>query len=110
MTGPDGRIDVSFGALRTNRHRLVCWNPDRKSTRLNSSHSQISYAVLCLEKNILQLHRWKLPHLRGTGIGMIFQEPINSLNPAYRIFDQVAEAVSVRQLREAGMTHSLYPV
>src|SRR2546430_10458836 len=24
---------------------------DRKSTRLNSSHSQISYAVLCLKKN-----------------------------------------------------------
>src|SRR2546429_5122501 len=24
---------------------------DRKSTRLNSSHSYISYAVLCLEKN-----------------------------------------------------------
>src|SRR2546430_6163165 len=24
--------------------------PDRKSTRLNSSHSQISYAVLCLKK------------------------------------------------------------
>src|SRR2546430_11641671 len=26
---------------------------DRKSTRLNSSHSQISYAVLCLKKNQL---------------------------------------------------------
>src|SRR5256886_12514298 len=25
--------------------------PDRKSTRLNSSHSQISYAVFCLKKN-----------------------------------------------------------
>src|SRR2546430_16542029 len=25
---------------------------DRKSTRLNSSHSQISYAVFCLEKNM----------------------------------------------------------
>src|SRR5688572_32632661 len=25
-------------------------NPDRKSTRLNSSHSQISYAVFCLKK------------------------------------------------------------
>src|SRR5712664_4649132 len=24
--------------------------PDRKSTRLNSSHDQISYAVFCLEK------------------------------------------------------------
>src|SRR2546430_9743781 len=30
----------------------VCdlWTQDRKSTRLNSSHSQISYAVFCLKK------------------------------------------------------------
>src|SRR2546430_12070973 len=27
-----------------------CWRRDRKSTRLNSSHSQISYAVFCLKK------------------------------------------------------------
>src|SRR2546427_7908604 len=26
------------------------FEPDRKSTRLNSSHSQISYAVFCLKK------------------------------------------------------------
>src|SRR2546430_4393871 len=30
---------------------------DRKSTRLNSSHSQISYAVFCLKKKIYQQHR-----------------------------------------------------
>src|SRR2546427_8799439 len=29
--------------------------PDRKSTRLNSSHSQISYAVFCLKKKNAQL-------------------------------------------------------
>src|SRR2546429_2747463 len=29
-------------------------NPDRKSTRLNSSHGYISYAVFCLKKNITQ--------------------------------------------------------
>src|SRR5256886_9396317 len=28
-------------------------SPDRKSTRLNSSHSQISYAVFCLKKKHL---------------------------------------------------------
>src|SRR5256886_6743577 len=28
----------------------ICWFIDRKSTRLNSSHSQISYAVFCLKK------------------------------------------------------------
>src|SRR2546427_2215112 len=33
-------------------HRLAAqvFPPDRKSTRLNSSHSQISYAVFCLKK------------------------------------------------------------
>src|SRR2546430_11574263 len=31
-------------------NRLLYLNPDRKSTRLNSSHSQISYAVFCLKK------------------------------------------------------------
>src|SRR2546430_12499456 len=29
---------------------------DRKSTRLNSSHSQISYAVFCLKKKVDILH------------------------------------------------------
>src|SRR2546430_16163824 len=29
---------------------LACLDRDRKSTRLNSSHSQISYAVFCLKK------------------------------------------------------------
>src|SRR5688572_32546050 len=29
---------------------------DRKSTRLNSSHSQISYAVFCLKKKIKSKH------------------------------------------------------
>src|SRR5688572_31709921 len=37
--------------------------PDRKSTRLNSSHSQISYAVFCLKKKSHQTARrkWR-PH------------------------------------------------
>src|SRR2546427_9539604 len=30
--------------------KIVLLEPDRKSTRLNSSHSQISYAVFCLKK------------------------------------------------------------
>src|SRR5688572_31284953 len=34
------------------QHGLVRRGLDRKSTRLNSSHSQISYAVFCLKKKI----------------------------------------------------------
>src|SRR2546430_11380044 len=32
-------------------------SPDRKSTRLNSSHSQISYAVFCLKKKNIEMDR-----------------------------------------------------
>src|SRR2546427_9977603 len=44
--------------------------------------------------NVLELPKWKLPLLRGTGIGMSFQEPINSLNPADRSLDRLHEAVT----------------
>src|SRR5690606_40161930 len=33
-----------------NKHRRIFRNGDRKSTRLNSSHVKISYAVFCLKK------------------------------------------------------------
>src|SRR2546427_7600569 len=35
---------------RRERHQVADHAQDRKSTRLNSSHSQISYAVFCLKK------------------------------------------------------------
>src|SRR2546430_5588484 len=54
----------------TNNHRQKSSARDRKSTRLNSSHSQISYAVFCLKKkkryNIvdIDLHRPLEPMIR----------------------------------------------
>src|SRR3712207_8556612 len=35
---------------------LFCEREDRKSTRLNSSHANISYAVFCLKKKKIQPH------------------------------------------------------
>src|SRR2546430_10832948 len=40
---------------------------DRKSTRLNSSHSQISYAVFCLKKKTTMQH-----HSNQSPDGLIF--------------------------------------
>src|SRR5690606_39662458 len=42
----DKALDVAADAIRKARHPLL----DRKSTRLNSSHVKISYAVFCLKK------------------------------------------------------------
>src|SRR5688572_31920999 len=41
--------------------RRACELADRKSTRLNSSHSQISYAVFCLKKK-KKKDLWKAEH------------------------------------------------
>src|SRR5699024_2915892 len=46
-----GRVVVVGGVGRgESGRRVVRGNEDRKSTRLNSSHVSISYAVFCLQK------------------------------------------------------------
>src|SRR5258707_11749946 len=55
------QLDADLGATPTERHRVAVGlhlderivrytAVDRKSTRLNSSHANISYAVFCLKK------------------------------------------------------------
>src|SRR5688572_30967097 len=45
-------VDRSMKGFSTSQpiHKMGMRARDRKSTRLNSSHSQISYAVFCLKK------------------------------------------------------------
>src|SRR2546426_6439446 len=44
-------LAATFAALGDRRSPLpISYPPDRKSTRLNSSHLVISYAVFCLKK------------------------------------------------------------
>src|SRR2546430_3903175 len=52
-THPEGNRHGWQGTLATSA------DVDRKSTRLNSSHSQISYAVFCLKKK--KIHRTRRP-------------------------------------------------
>src|SRR2546430_13473530 len=46
------RAHIHLGVVRRDRDEegVAALRRDRKSTRLNSSHSQISYAVFCLKK------------------------------------------------------------
>src|SRR5207302_10515021 len=49
------RVDPQARSARRHGVRGDCPHlPDRKSTRLNSSHVKISYAVFCLKKKIIQ--------------------------------------------------------
>src|SRR5947209_16140621 len=49
--GEQGVFAEQFHAARVRRLvRAILGDADRKSTRLNSSHANISYAVFCLKK------------------------------------------------------------
>src|SRR2546430_12647298 len=58
-----GRFEAEKQVLALMDHPEL--NKDRKSTRLNSSHSQISYAVFCLkQKNSPEHLDQQIPNLR----------------------------------------------
>ncbi|MBM4075189.1 MAG: ABC transporter ATP-binding protein, partial [Planctomycetes bacterium] len=50
-----------------------------------------------LGRDLVQLPGREMPGIRGKDIAMIFQEPGTSLNPVYRVGDQVAEAILLHE-------------
>jgi oligopeptide/dipeptide ABC transporter ATP-binding protein len=50
-------------------------------------------SVVYEQRNLLELSDAEMQHYRGNEIGMIFQDPMTSLNPVYRIGEQIAEAI-----------------
>jgi peptide/nickel transport system ATP-binding protein len=48
-------------------------------------------------KNLLELSDAEMQEYRGNEIGMIFQDPMTSLNPVYRIGEQIAEAIHTHE-------------
>ncbi len=47
--------------------------------------------------NILDVKEDEMREIRGSRIAMIFQEPMNSLNPVYTIGEQIIEALQIHQ-------------
>jgi peptide/nickel transport system ATP-binding protein len=56
--------------------------------------------ILFQGEDILKLDEKKMVELRGTGISMIFQEPMTSLDPVYSVGQQLSEAIDIREKRK----------
>jgi peptide/nickel transport system ATP-binding protein len=64
----------------------------------------VSGAILLNGANILDLSEEKMRRIRGREISMVFQEPMTSLNPVFRVGEQIAEVLRLHhslQRREA---------
>ena len=102
--------DVSFGIHRGETVSLVGESGSGKSMTalaimrvLPTSANILNGAITFCGKDLLKLPEWAMRGVRGGDIGMIFQEPMASLNPVIRIGDQVAEALRRRAALSAGV-------
>jgi peptide/nickel transport system ATP-binding protein len=91
---------VSFGLDRGNTLGVVGESGSGKSVTfltvmglLDPRHAQMTGSVLFDGKEILGVGSARLRSIRGKRIGMIFQDPMTSLNPVKRIGWQLEEAV-----------------
>ena len=77
--------------------------------RLTPPNATLEGRILLRGRNLLELTEKEMRSVRGRQVGMIFQEPMTSLNPVLRIGDQVAEPLRLhqgmnrQQAREAAM-------
>ena len=53
--------------------------------------------ILFQDRDLLRLSESRMGTLRGAKIAMIFQEPMTSLNPVFRVGDQVAEIIKIHR-------------
>ena len=62
-----------------------------------SRHRELSGEVLFEGRELLAAAESSMLRVRGTQIGMIFQEPMTSLNPVLRVGSQIAERLEVHE-------------
>ncbi len=53
--------------------------------------------IIFENKNLLHLSREDMRRIRGSKISMIFQEPMTSLNPVFRVGEQISEVIRLHQ-------------
>ena len=53
--------------------------------------------ILFENRDLLRMSEEHMRQIRGNHISMIFQEPMTSLNPVFRVGDQIAEAIRLHQ-------------
>src|SRR5437870_5687331 len=102
-TPPDGEMGRPW--IGRKERGVTEMNPDRKSTRLNSSHVAISYAVFCLQRRSTsgQRHLGRCPSLSLPK----HRAPSSALLPYTTLFRSLPTATQSSNVCCPGPPHSL---
>jgi peptide/nickel transport system ATP-binding protein len=64
---------------------------------INDPNAHFEGEVVYKGRDLMKLTRDQIREIRGSGIAMIFQDPMTSLNPVYRIGWQIAEQIRAHE-------------
>jgi peptide/nickel transport system ATP-binding protein len=64
---------------------------------INRKATRVEGEVLFQGKNLLEFSPEEMQDIRGSRISMIFQDPMTSLHPYYRVGEQIVEAIRTHQ-------------
>ena len=64
---------------------------------INDPNARFEGEVVYKGRDLMKLTRDQMREIRGSGIAMIFQDPMTSLNPVYRIGWQIAEQIQAHE-------------
>ena len=99
--------EVDLTIARAKIHALVGESGCGKSTLglalsrlLPENRVTYSGRIECKGTDLLTISEKEIEKFRGTEIANVFQEPMTSLNPVYRIGEQMAEALEVKRRRD----------
>lgn len=89
---PQGGITCLVGESGCGKS-LTC----RSVLRLLPENASVDGQIFFAGQDILTLSEKNLRHIRGASIGMIFQEPMTSLNPVITVGEQTAEPLRLHK-------------
>jgi peptide/nickel transport system ATP-binding protein len=64
---------------------------------ISKKTAKIEGEIIFKGQNLLDLPAEEMRNIRGAGMSMVFQDPMTSLHPYYRVGDQIVEAIRAHQ-------------